>query len=66
MVARNKGIALGNIGLELGKSRQYVNAIITKGNTPKATTLSRMLDVCDYKLCAVPDELVTDEMLEID
>lgn len=54
IAAQNKGISLGNIGVELGKSRQYVNAIITKGNTPRADTLSNMLGVCGYGLYAMP------------
>ena len=52
--ANDKGIALRQIGLALGKSAQYVTATVTQGSTPKADTLARMLDVCGYGLYAIP------------
>lgn len=66
LAASNNDMALRQIGITLGKSAQYVTSTVTQGSTPKADTLSRMLGVCGYSLCAVPDSLVTDEMIVID
>ena len=65
IAAQNSGVALGNIGLSMGKSRQYVNAIMTKGNTPRTDTLARMLDVCGYGLYAIPYEQAPEGALRI-
>ena len=48
------GKSLYRVSLDMGKSRQYVNSVITQGSTPKADTLARMLDVCGYELVALP------------
>ena len=54
IAASNKGISLGNIGIAMGKSRQYVTNNATRKSTPKADTLAKMLDVCGYGLYAIP------------
>lgn len=64
--AKEAGIPLYRVGLDMGMSKQYMSATVTRGSTPKADTLARMLETCDYTLCAVPNELVTDSMLVID
>lgn len=63
--AENKGIALRQIGLTLGKSAQYVTAIVTQGSTPKADTLARLLDVCGYGLYAIPYGSEPDNAIQI-
>lgn len=63
--ASNKGIALRQIGLTLGKSAQYVTSTITQGSTPKADTLARMLDVCGYGLYAIPYDNAPSDALQI-
>ena len=64
--AGNAGISLYRVSLDMGKSRQYVNSVITRGSTPQADTLARMLDVCGYKLVAVPGDNVPSDALVID
>lgn len=64
--AKNSGTALMNIGVSMGYSKQYVNAIITRGSTPKADTLAKMLGVCGYSLVAISSDQVSDDMLVID
>ena len=66
IAANNSGITLSKIGLSLGKSRQYVNAIITGGNTPKCDTMAAMLNVCGYELAAIPADAIPDNAIVID
>lgn len=63
--AQNKGIPLDAIGQTMGKTRQYVSNTITRGSTPKADTLARMLDVCGYGLYAIPYEQAPKDALRI-
>lgn len=64
--ARAKGISLYALSKAIGKTPQYANSIVTRGSTPRADTLSRMLKACDYELCAVPQGEVTEHMFVID
>ena len=64
--AKASGKTLSQIGVEMGKSRQYVNAIETRGSTPNANTLAQMLDVCGWSLCALPNEQVPEAALVVD
>ena len=52
--ALSSGLTLSNVSVNMGRTRQYVNAVITQGSTPRADTLARMLDVCGYGLYAIP------------
>lgn len=63
--AKNKGIALDAIGQSMGMSRQYVSNTITRGSTPKADTLARMLNVCGYGLYAMPYDKAPKNALQI-
>ena len=63
------GVNLSTISKTIGKSRGYVNAIITRGSEPQINTLVRLLNACNYgvyvieKQCAPIDamEITTDE-----
>ena len=63
--AKKSGVPITHIGRKRGLSDNYVNNTISRGSTPKADTLAWMLEVCSYSLCAVPADLVTDDMLVI-
>ena len=52
--ASNVGVPIYKIGLSMGKTRQYMSAMFSRGSTPKADTLARMLNVCGYGLYACP------------
>ena len=55
-IAKRRGISLYRISLDMGKTRQYINATITNNSTPKVDTLSNMIGVCGYGLYAIADE----------
>lgn len=63
--ATNAGISLYRISLDIGKSRQYVNSMITRGSTPQCDTMARMLDVCGYGLYAIPYKDAPTDALQI-
>lgn len=63
--ANSKGIPLDAIGVFMGVSRQYVSNTISRGSTPKADTLARMLDVCGYGLYAIPYDKAPKDALQI-
>lgn len=64
--AENKGISTNSIGRALGRADSYVASGATRGSTPKADTLAAMLDVCGYKLAAMPSDDVPGSALVID
>ena len=63
--ANRAGLTLYRVSLDMGKTRQYVNNIITRGSVPQADTLARMLDICGYSLCAIPKDKVPEDALII-
>lgn len=64
--AIDKKISLSDISKSMGKTRGYINATITRNSEPKVNTYVCMLDACDYALCAIPKDKVTNDMLVID
>ena len=64
--AINSGVPLTHIGVAIGKSRQYVHATIRKGSTPTCGNMAAMLDVCGYKLAAIPSDNIPSNALIID
>lgn len=66
IAASNNGVALYKIGRALGVADTLVNNTITRGSVPRADNLARMLGVCGYTLCAVPDDEIPDGALVID
>ena len=65
-IANSRGVALRRIGLTMGKSGQYVNVLISQGSSPRCATMSKMLDVCDYALVAMPKDKVPEDAIVID
>lgn len=55
-----------HIGRAMGKRDNYVAAVASRGSTPQADTLAAMLDVCGYKLAAIPEIDVPESALVID
>lgn len=53
--AANAGKPLTRIGLEMGKSRQFVHSTMRKGSIPQCNTMAKMLQVCGYRLVALPE-----------
>lgn len=51
--AKNAGKKLTYIGPELGKDRSYISVIMSNGVDPSCKTMSDILSVCGYELCAV-------------
>lgn len=64
--ATNKRISTNAVSRALGKADSYISSGITRGSTPKADTLAAMLEVCGYKLAAIPAEDLPDTALVID
>ena len=65
-IAEQQGIPITRVGVEMGKSRQYVHGLMQHGSTPRCDTMARMLDVCGYALVAVPRDSVPSDALVID
>ena len=63
--ANKAGISLYRISIDIGKSRQYVNSMITRGSTPQCDTMARMLDVCGFGLYAIPYEDAPKDAIQI-
>lgn len=64
--AKNSGIAITRIGVEMGKPANYVSNGASRGSSPQCNTCAAMLDVCGYALCAVPRDSVPSDALVID
>ena len=58
LAARKADIKSTEIGPAMGKSRSYIAANASRGSVPKADSLSSMLRVCGYELCALPKDEV--------
>lgn len=54
------------VGVDAGYSRSYIGAAKTQGKTPTVEATARLLGVCGYTLCAVPDDDIPDGALVID
>ena len=66
-VANATNTPLMKIGREMGIADNYVNKTIARGSVPRCDTMARMLNVCNYALCAVPkNKIDNDYMLVID
>lgn len=66
IAAERTGTTLYRISVDIGKSRQYANSVITRGSNPQCDTMSKMLNVCGYGLFAMPLDKVPKEALRID
>lgn len=64
--AVNSGMSMYRLSKEMGKGATYMGGALGRKSDPRAETLAHMLEPCGYKLCAVPSDLVTGEMLVID
>lgn len=64
--AREANIPLTSIGIKLGKTKQYVHSVFSNGDNPKMETIGNILQICGYKLCAVPSGKVSADMMVID
>lgn len=63
--AGQAGKSMYQISLDMGKTKQYMSALMTRKSTPQADTLARILATCGFALCAVPHDAITDDMYEI-
>ena len=64
--AKRAGKPVYCVGLDMGKSKNYMSQTISRGSTPKADTLAKMLGVCGHSLVAIPSDKVTGDMLVIE
>lgn len=64
--AKTSGMPTTHIGPALGMSTPYISTFSSKQRTPRCDTLAKILSTCGYKLCAVPEDIVTDDMIVID
>lgn len=64
--AEHAGISTNKVSRALGKADSYISAAKTRGSTPQADNLAAMLEVCGYKLAAIPSEDLPVSALVID
>lgn len=56
IAAHESWTPLTHIGMEMGKSRQYVHSALRKKNNVQCNNLAKMLDICGYALYAIPKD----------
>ena len=54
-----------SVSIALGLSDNYINNVMSRGSTPQANTLAKMLEACGYALCAVPADEIPPNALVI-
>ena len=64
-VAVKTNMSLYRISVDIGKTRQYANSIISRGSIPRCDTMAKMLEVCGYGLYAMPYEDAPNDALQI-
>jgi len=64
--AARSGVPVIAIGPAMGRSPSYVSVKRTKGSSPQANTLAKMLGACGYELCAVPRGDVPESAIRIE
>lgn len=52
--AKSTGTNLVDISRALGKSERYVHTTKSRGSTPRCDIIAAMLEVCGWRLVAVP------------
>ena len=62
----NAGISMISASRAMGKNDNYFASVVARGSTPQADTLAAMLEVCGYKLAAIPHADVPNTALAID
>lgn len=60
------GMSMNKVSRAMGRNDNFLSATLSRGSTPKADTLAAMLEVCGYRLAAVPYADVPDTALVID
>ena len=53
-VAKLEGVKYSEINRALGKTSGYFNATKNRGSTPRCDIIAKMLEVCGWRLVAVP------------
>lgn len=53
------------IGLDMGKTKNYMSQTMSRGSVPKCDTMARMLEVCGYGLFALPIDDAPKDALRI-
>lgn len=66
IAAANAGLSTNKVSRAIGKADSYISASKTRGSTPQANNLAAMLEVCGYKLAAIPSDDLPDTALVID
>lgn len=64
--AERSGVGVTEVGVAIGRDRTYISATASRGSTPKADNLAKMLGACGYRLCAVPRGDVPKSAIVID
>lgn len=65
-IAGQKGISIENLSLSLGKTSRYIGAAKSRGSLPKVDNAAMILEALDYRLCAIPNDEVPEDVIVID
>ena len=57
-IAREQGISVEALSLKIGRVSSFITSSKSRGSKPKVDTAARMVDGCDYVLCAIPSKKV--------
>ena len=64
-VCKRVGISARQVGRDMDMGDNYVSRIANRGSEPRCDTLAKMLGVCGYALCAVPENEIPENALRI-
>lgn len=65
-VAGIRDMTVEGVSLKMGHSSAYIASAVSRGSLPKVDTAGRILDACDFKLCAIPKDRIPDDAIVID
>ena len=57
-IAIRKKMSLENLSLKFGKTANYIYSQRSRGSSPKVDTAAKLVSICGYKLCAIPNDKV--------
>lgn len=63
--AWQNGLTMEQLSQKLGHTATYITSAKSRGSLPKVNNAAKILDACEYTLCAVPKGSVPDDAITI-
>jgi hypothetical protein len=55
-----RDMTIDGLSLKMGHTSTYITSSKSRGSLPKVDTAVKILDACDFALCAIPKESIPD------